>query len=130
MAQVGQLDFRGFVETRKGPLPGPEDVAPEEDPAHAYAYASDRTTRLAFTRMKPVELAVTAAVRLFKAVGKNQLLGNAVRVGPNQFPRVHKLVTRCADTLGITPPTLYITNSPVMNAMTFGTNDDSFIIVH
>ena len=80
--------------------------------------------------MKPVELAVTAAVRIFKAVGKNQLLGNAVRVGPNQFPRVHKLVVQCAETLGITPPTLYITNSPVMNAMTFGTNDDSFIIVH
>src|SRR5262249_34947556 len=97
---------------------------------HRYAYVSDRNTRMAFTRMKPVELAVTAAVRLFKAVGKNQLLGNAVRVGPNQFPRVHKLVQRCADTLGIAPPTLYITNSPVMNAMTFGTNDDSFIIVN
>jgi hypothetical protein len=131
MAQVGQLDFRRFIETRKGPLPGPKDEpAAEEDRGHAYAYVSDRATRMAFTRMKPVELAVTAAVRLFKAVGKNQLLGNAVRVGQNQFPRVHRLVTQCADTLGITPPTLYITNSPVMNAMTFGTNDDSFIIVH
>lgn len=130
MAQVGQLDFRRFLETRRGPNPGPQDVAAEADRGHAYAYVSDRTTRMAFTRMKPVVLAVTAAVRLFKAVGKNQLLGNAVRVGPNQFPRVHKLVTRCADTLGITPPTLYITNNPTMNAMTFGTNDDSFIIVN
>lgn len=130
MAQVGQLDFKRFVESRKGPLPGPKDEAAEEDRGHAYAYVSDRTTRTAFTRMKPVELAVTAAVRIFKAAGKSQLLGNAVRVGPKQFPRVHKLVTQCAETLGITPPTLYITNSPVMNAMTFGTNDDSFIIVH
>jgi Zn-dependent protease with chaperone function len=130
MAQVGQLDFKRYVETRKGPLPGPKDEAAEEDRGHAYAYVSDRTTRSAFTKMKPVELAVTAAVRLFKAAGKSQLLGNAVRVGPNQFPRVHKLVMQCADTLGITPPTLYIANSPVMNAMTFGTNDDSFIIVH
>jgi Zn-dependent protease with chaperone function len=130
MAQVGQLDFRRFIDTRKGPNPGPQDEAAEVDRGHAYAYVSDRTTRMAFTKMKPVELAVTAAVRIFKAVGKNQLLGNAVRVGPNQFPRVHNLVLQCADTLGITPPTLYITNSPVMNAMTFGTNDDSFIIVH
>jgi Zn-dependent protease with chaperone function len=130
MAQVGQLDFKRFIETRKGPLPGPNDEAKEEDRGHAYAYVSDRTTRSAFTKLKPVELAVTAAVRIFKAAGKSQLLGNAVRVGPNQFPRVHKLVQQCADTLGITPPTLYITNSPVMNAMTFGTNDDSFIIVH
>ncbi|MFT3775488.1 MAG: M48 family metallopeptidase [Minicystis sp.] len=131
MAQVGQLDFKRFIETRKGPLPGPQDEpTEEEDRGHAYAYVSDRTTRTAFTKMKPVELAVTAAVRIFKAAGKSQLLGNAVRVGPNQFPRVHKLVQQCAETLGITPPTLYITNSPVMNAMTFGTNDDSFIIVH
>ena len=130
MAQVGQLDFRRFIDTRKGPLPGPQDEAAEEDKGHAYAYVSDRATRMAFTRMKPVELAVTAAVRIFKAVGKNQFLGNAVRVGPNQFPRVHKLVLQCAETLGIAAPTLYITNSPVMNAMTFGTNDDSFIIVH
>jgi Zn-dependent protease with chaperone function len=130
MAQVGQLDFRRYLETRKGPNPGPQDQAAEADRGHAYAYVSDRATRMAFTRMKPVELAVTAAVRLFKAVGKNQLLGNAVRVGPNQFPRVHTLVTQCADTLGITPPTLYITNNPMMNAMTFGTNDDSFIIVN
>ena len=131
MAQVGQLDFRRFVETRKGPEPrASRRGGARPDRGHAYAYVSDRTTRMAFTRMKPVELAVTAAVRLFKAVGKNQLLGNAVRVGPNQFPRVHKLVTQCADTLGITPPTLYITNNPMMNAMTFGTNDDSFIIVN
>jgi Peptidase family M48 len=130
MAQVGQLDFRRYLETRKGPAPGPQDEAAEADRGHAYSYVSDRNTRMAFTRMRPVELAVTAAVRLFKAVGKNQLLGNAVRVGPNQFPRMHRLVTQCAETLGITTPTLYITNSPVMNAMTFGTNDDSFIIVH
>ena len=131
MAQVGQLDFKRFIENRsKGPAPGPKDEAKEEDRGHAYAYVSDRNTRSTFTRLRPVELAVTAAVRIFKAVGKNQLLGNAVRVGPKQFPRVHNLVLQCAETLGITPPTLYITNSPVMNAMTFGTNDDSFIIVH
>ena len=130
MAQVGNLDFKGFVETRKGPRPSPQENTAEKDSAHAYTYVSDRMARLAFSKVKPVELAVTAAVRIFKAAGKNQLLGNAVRVGPNQFPRVHKLVVKCAETLGIKEPTLYITNSPVMNAMTFGTNDDSFIIVH
>jgi Zn-dependent protease with chaperone function len=135
MAQVGSLDFKRFVEGRQGPQPGPSaegGAKPGEaaDQGPAYAYVSDRNTRLAFTKMKPVVLAVTAAVRLFKAVGKNQFLGNAVRVGPNQFPRIHKLVVRCAETLGIAPPTLYITNNPQMNAMAFGTNDDAFIVVH
>jgi Zn-dependent protease with chaperone function len=133
MAQVGPLDFKGFLETRKGAPPSQpkgDDGGKEGEQAPAYAYASDHMTRMAFTRMKPVELAVTAAVRAFKALGKNQFLGNAVRVGPTQFPRVHRLVLECASTLGVTPPTLYITNSPVMNAMALGTNDDSFIVVH
>jgi Zn-dependent protease with chaperone function len=132
MAQVGPLDFKRFIESRKGALPKPKDGgdASPDDGAPVYAYASDHATRMAFTKLKPVELAVTAAVRAFKAIGKNQFLGNAVRVGPNQFPRVHKLVLECASTLGVKPPTLYITNSPVMNAMTVGTNDDSFIVVH
>ncbi len=125
MAQVGTLDFKGFIESRKGQRAGGS-----EGSGHAYAYVSDRNTRMAFDRMKPVELAVTAAVRLFKAVGKNELLGHAVKVGPRQFPRVHALTLECAKTLDIVPPALYITNSPVMNAMTYGTNDDSFIIVH
>jgi Zn-dependent protease with chaperone function len=125
MAQVGTLDFKGFIEGRRGERPGGADGS-----GHAYAYVSDRNTRLAFDKMKPVELAVTAAVRFFKSVGKSDLLGHAVKVGPNQFPRVHALAARCAETLGIAAPTVYIVNSPVMNAATYGTNDDSFIMVH
>src|SRR6185369_9510781 len=125
MAQVGTLDFRTFIEGRKEQRAGGA-----EGGGHAYAYSSDKQTRSTFDKVEPIELAVTAMVRFFKSVGQHQLLGNAVKVGPNQFPRVHKLVMTAADTLGITPPTLYITNSPFMNAMTFGTNEDSFIVVH
>jgi Zn-dependent protease with chaperone function len=125
MAQVGSLDFRAFVDHRNNRRAGGA-----EGGGHAYAYVSDRTTRLAFEKVKPVELAVSAAVRMSKAVLKNELLGHAVKVGPNQFPRVHNLVVRCAETLGIAVPTVYIQNSPTLNAATYGTNDDSFIIVH
>jgi Zn-dependent protease with chaperone function len=125
MAQVGQLDFRGFVEKQS------KDRALGDDfGGRAYAYISDKNTRFAFERVKPVELAVTAAVRLAKAVGKNQMLGAAVRVGPKQFPRVHALAVECAKTLDVPTPALYIVNQPFMNAMTYGTNDDSFILVH
>jgi Zn-dependent protease with chaperone function len=125
MAQIGTLDFKGFVEGRKGQRAGGSDGG-----GHGYAYTSDNSTRVAFEKMKPVELAVRAAVRLFKAVGKNELLGHAVKVGPNQFPRVHNLAIRCAKELDIATPTLYIVNSPTLNAATYGTNDDSFILVH
>lgn len=125
MARAPALDFQGFIEQRKGRRAGGK-----EGEGIAYAYASDKATRLTFEKLKPVELAVSAAVRMFQTVGKNELLGHAVKVGPNQFPRIHGIVLRCAETLGITPPTLYIINSPIANAATFGTNDDSFIMVH
>jgi Zn-dependent protease with chaperone function len=125
MAQVGSLDFKTFVDGRKG-----ERVGGAEGNGNAYAYVSDRNTRLAFEKMKPVELAVAATVRFFKNMGKSELLGHAVKVGPTQFPRVHELGVRCATALGIKPPTMYIVNDPRHNAATYGTNDDSFIMIH
>src|SRR5262249_44801141 len=84
----------------------------------------------AFQKMKPIELAVAATVRFYKHMGKNELLGHAVKVGPNQFPRIHGLAVDCARTLGIPTPTMYIKNDPVQNAGTFGTNEDAFILIH
>ncbi len=125
MARAPEIGFLEFIEQRRGLRAGGRDGE-----GVAYAYASDKATRKTFDAMKPLELAVTAAVRMFQTVGKNELLGHAVKVGPKQFPRIHNMVVRCAETLGITPPTLYIVNSPIANAATFGTNEDSFIMVH
>src|SRR5690348_13285358 len=125
MAQVGTLDFKGFVEGRREQRAGGS-----EGGGHAYVYASDHATRMTFEKVKPIELAVTAAVRFFKSAGKAELLGQGVKVGPKQFPRVHALATECARTLGIATPTLYILNNRTPNAMTYGTNDDSFILIH
>jgi Zn-dependent protease with chaperone function len=125
MARVEELDFQRFVEGRKQERPGEK-----AGHSHAYAYVSDKNTRAAFERMKAVELAVAAAVRMFKNVGKAELLGHAVKVGPRQFPRVHALARQCSDTLGIAVPTLYVVNNPHLNAATYGTNDDSFVMIH
>lgn len=127
MAQVGTLDFKRFVEARTAGRPG---ATGREAGAHAYAYGFDLQMRSTFDKVRPVEIAVSAMVRTFKQVGRAQLLGSAVKVGPSQFPRVHGLATECAETLGIAPPTVYIVNSPSLNAATYGTNDDSFIMVH
>jgi Zn-dependent protease with chaperone function len=67
---------------------------------------------------------------MFQHVGKADLLGRAVKVGRRQFPRVHAVAEHCAKTLGIVTPTLYVVNSPHLNAATYGTEDDSFILVH
>jgi Zn-dependent protease with chaperone function len=127
MATVGNLDFKSYVDAKRARRATEKGG---RDDGHAYAYVSDRTTRRAFDTAKPVELAVAAAVRLLRKIGKNELLGLAVKVGPEQFPRVHKLTQQCAETLGIATPTVHIRNDPKLNAFTYGTNDDSFIVLH
>ncbi len=125
MARVAELSFTEFVEQRRA-----QRVGGIEARGHEYAYVSDRRTRAAFEKAKAVELAVGAAVRMFKNVGKAELLGHAVKIGPRQFPRVHALTEQCAHTLGIMPPTVYVINNQQLNAATYGTNDDAFILLH
>lgn len=125
MATVGELNFEAFVRERRGERPGVEN-----DDEHAYAYSWDRTTRAAFRKARPIELAIATVIRSYKEIGKAALLANAVRVGPRQFPRVHQLTVKSATTLGIAPPTVYVVNNPHLNAMTYGTNDDSVVLLH
>jgi hypothetical protein len=125
LAKVAALNFQQFVSERQG-----GQVGRAQGSAHAYAYVSDKQTRSIFERAKPLELAVAAGVRAFKQVGKAELLGHAVKIGPRQFPRVHALTTSCAEKLGIAAPTVYIVNNPHLNAATYGTNDDAFIMLH
>lgn len=126
MAQAPHLDFDAFIARKRGERAG----GSPESTGHEYAYVFDRKTREALERMKPVELAVASTVRMFKQVWKGQLLGNAVKVSDRQFPRIHNIAKRCADTLHIATPTVYIVNDPRLNAGTYGTNDESFIMVH
>jgi Zn-dependent protease with chaperone function len=125
MAQAPQLDFDKFVQRKKG-----ERVGGSEGGGHDYAYISDKQTRAAFERIKPVELAVASTVRMFKSVWRNEMLGNSVKVSERQFPRIDALVKHCADTLHIAKPTVYIKNHPQLNAATYGTNEESFILIH
>jgi Zn-dependent protease with chaperone function len=125
MAQAPQLDFEAFVARQKA-----ERVAGAASADHEYTFTFDRQSRAAFENTRPVVMAVEASVRLFKKLGQHQLLGNAVKVSERQFPRIHGIVHTAADVLGIAQPNVFIVNSPTLNAATFGTNDDSFIVVH
>ena len=77
MATVGELDFRSYVDSKKAKHATESEG---RDDAHAYAYVSDRNTRNAFKKGRAVEYAVSHAVRLFRTVGKNELLGSTVKV--------------------------------------------------
>jgi Zn-dependent protease with chaperone function len=126
MAQAPRLDFEGFVARKKGERAG----GGTETTGHEYTYTFDRQSRIAFENTRPVALAVEASVRLFKQLGKHQLLGHAVKVSDRQFPRIYRITKSACDTLQITMPQVFVVNSPTFNAGTLGTNEDSFIMMH
>jgi Zn-dependent protease with chaperone function len=126
MAETPVLDFEGFVARKLTERAG----GGVETTGHEYTYAFDRQSRVAFESTKPVALAVEASVRLFKQIGKHQLLGHAVKVSERQFPRIYRITKQAADTLQIPMPQVFVVNSPTFNAGTLGTNDDSFVMIH
>lgn len=125
MADAPTLDFQAFVAQKKLDRQSGARVD-----GHDYSYVLDRQTRATFESAKPVELAVASTVRMYKQVWRGQLLGSAVRVSERQFPRIHRIARECAETLGIVTPQLYIVNDPRLNAATYGTDEESFIMVH
>ena len=100
------------------------------DEGARYAYSADILMLRSFSRMKPVEYAAAALVRTSKEFLRGQLLGQGVKVGPKQFARLHSIAEHCATVLQVPTPQLYVVNSPVVNAYTFGTETESFIVLH
>lgn len=123
MADV-DLSFSRYVAARKG------EASASARGGAFYAYGADLRVRSALDSARPVTLAVEATLRFWQSVGRNRLLGNAVRVSDRQFPHLERLVRRCAETLQIAPPTVYV--SPAITALTahtFGPGDDASIVL-
>lgn len=72
--------------------------------------------------------------RLVGLIGERSLrllaLANAVRVGEQQFARVHERYVRCCEVLDVERrPELFVTQTPVVNAGAVGV-DEPFILLH
>ena len=119
------FDFKEYIEQRRG-----------KDQAHArtgaaYAYPGDTKVLRTLAQITPVTLVVEAAVRLQKNLLRSEILGTTVKVTDKQFPKLYEIVVDCASRLHIPVPTVYVApDVGVLNAHTFGTNDDSFIVVN
>jgi Zn-dependent protease with chaperone function len=119
------LSFSRYVAARKS------EASTRSREGASYAYAGDLKVRAALDRVRPVTLAVEATVRLWQTVEKSRMLGTAVKVTERQFARVWKLGVKCAEILRIPIPTLYVSpNIGALNAHTFGTADDPYIVVN
>jgi hypothetical protein len=94
------FDFVGYVAARKA---GPTGVARRGLRLRGRPQGAPRAAQGA-----PVELAMAQTVKLSKAVLTGDLLGTAVKVGPTQFPRIHRIVERVRGHPRHPPPQVYI----------------------
>lgn len=125
MAEAPALDFDAYVSRKRA-----ERTLGAASGEHDYSFVLDRQSRAAVESARPIQLAVASTVRLWKQVWRGQLLGSAVKVSDRQFPRIQGIVRECSETLGIHVPQVYIVNNPHLNAATYGTDEESFILVH
>jgi Zn-dependent protease with chaperone function len=125
MAAAGDvdLDFARYIALRRGA------AEKRSRDGAAYAYTGEYKVRRALQAAKPVTLAIEATVRLWKSVAKAELLGTAVKVTDQQFPKIYRIAQRCAETLQIPTPSVYVAPSQELNAHTLGTDDDSYIVL-
>lgn len=75
----------------------------------AYAYGAERRLRERLGRLRPVGLALEAAGRWARGAGRERALAGAVRVGPQSFPAVWRLVAESAERLGVPVPETFVT---------------------
>jgi Zn-dependent protease with chaperone function len=119
------LSFSSYVAARKGA------ASARSREGAAYAYAGDLKVRQTLDKIRPVTLAVEATVRFWQTVEKSRMLGTAVKVTEKQFPKLHRLAVRCAEILQIETPTLYVSpNIGSLNAHTFGTTDEAYVVLN
>jgi Zn-dependent protease with chaperone function len=119
------FDFKRYVTERRG------ERSAQAAQGAAYAYRGDVQVMRGLARARPVTLAVEAAVRMWKTMAKNDLLGRAVRVTDHQFPELYALLQRASETLRIPVPALYVAPQiSELNAHTFGTDMDAYIVLN
>ncbi|HML00881.1 MAG TPA: M48 family metallopeptidase [Acidimicrobiales bacterium] len=93
--------------------------------AQGFAHPADRAATAAIHTVPSLD----KFIKFFTEHGyerrmRQLLLGNAVRVGDEQLPAVWTIQRRCANTLDIDRcPRLYVTQEPVGNGLTIGSNE-------
>jgi Zn-dependent protease with chaperone function len=107
------------------------------EPASGYPEISPRSYE------HPADRAATSAlhsiplfdrlVRRFGRLGvetryRQMLLGDSVRLGPDQVPDVWGMHARAASRLDVTPPPLFVTQQPMVNALTFGMRSPVIVV--
>lgn len=87
----------------------------------SYEHPADRAATAALHAIPLLDRLVKRFARMGAETRFRQVvLGDAVRVGPDQLPALWATHTRAAGRLDLAPPPLFVTQQPSVNALTFG----------
>ncbi len=120
------FNFLEYVEQKRAPERGREEATGFGD----YAFSGDIRVLRQLQRATPVRVVAESAVRFWKTMEKNELLGKSVKVTRRQFPALYETVLECAERLDVAPPTVYVSQNPVLNAGTYGTDTEAFVVLN
>lgn len=113
------------------PAPRPRATLPDIAPV-AWEHPADRAALQTLRAIPGVDQVIRRVLAMLGGERGIRLLfqGNAIRVGPTQFPRLWAMhIENCATFGWERIPELYVTQTPIFNAGAYGV-DEPFIVVH
>lgn len=98
--------------------------------SRAWEHPADRGALVALRKLKGFDTVIRKFSGLVsERMIRMQLLGSSVRVTERQFPTVHRLYAEAATVLDVQElPELYVSASPVLNAMTIGIDSPKIVL--
>jgi Zn-dependent protease with chaperone function len=118
------FDFPKWLAQRRGSM---EQSARE---GAAYAFSGERKFRRTLMLARPVTMALEATTRLWRDVARTELLGTAVKVTDQQYPRVYEAAKRAGAALHVRVPVVFAAPTSSIKVKVLGTEDAPHLIVN
>lgn len=118
------FDFARWLATRRGR----EEQSARE--GAAYAFSAERKFRRTLAMARPVTMALEATTRLWRDVARTELLGTAVKVTDQQYPRVWRAAKAAGAALRVQVPVVFAAPTSSIKVKVLGTEDAPHLIVN
>ena len=118
------FDFARWIAARRGSL------EQQQREGATYAFAGERTFRRTLTIARPVTMALEATTRLWRDVARAELLGSAIKVTDEQYPRVYRAAKAAGAALRVRVPAVFAAPANGILVKVLGTDDAPHLIVN
>jgi len=118
------FDFARWIAARRGAM---EQQARE---GAVYAFSGERKFRRTLMIARPVTMALEATTRLWRDVARTELLGTAVKVTDQQYPRVYEAAKAAGAALRVRVPVVFAAPTSSIKVKVLGTEDAPHLIVN